>query len=177
LSLLRTIRRDLSDLPVRRSIARILGENVLCSMATIGPRGRAHVNTAYYCFSPDLKLYFLSDPGSRHCMNLARSPSMAIAVFRSSQVWGKPDRGLQLFGTCSEARGADRTAAERLYGRRFPAYAKAMGAASRNTQREAQFRRSYRFYRFVPREVKVLDERVFGGGVFVIAKVPPGRTL
>ena len=35
--------------------------------------------------------------------------------------------------------------------------------------------RSYRFYRFVPSKVKILDEATFGGAVFVEARVRKTR--
>lgn len=175
MSYLKTVRRRLSEEPVRRSVFRILRENVLCSMATLGPGNRAHINTAYFCYSPDLEICFLSDPSSQHCRNVARKPSMAITVFRSSQVWNNSDRGLQLFGTCRETKGRHVDRAERLYGKRFPIYAKLMGGKAAAQRRQAVQLRSYRFYRFVPREVKILDEPTFGGSVFVAAAVPRPR--
>jgi len=111
-----TVSRILLEEPVRRSLFRILRENVLCSMATVATGNRAHINTAYFCYSRALELFFLSDPGSLHCRNLAEHPSMAMTIFRSAQAWGNPDRGVQLFGTCREAKGPHARNAERLYG-------------------------------------------------------------
>lgn len=138
---------------LRRSVDRILRTNVLCAMATVRS-GRAHINTAYFCYSPDLELFFLSDPHATHCRNLARNPSMAMAVYSSTQTWGKPDAGLQFFGRCAEARGRRALDAQRLYGRRFRDY------------RPSDLR-EYRFYRFVPQRIKIFDERALGGGIFV----------
>ena len=59
------------------------------------------------------------------------------------------------------------TEAERLYGKRFPPYAKWMAGRNEVGKRL----RTYRFYRFVARKVKILDEREFGAGVFVVAFV------
>lgn len=175
MGVLKTVRRTLADPRVKRSVWRILRENVLCSMATIGREERVHINTAYFCVSRDLELFFLSDPESRHCTNLERDPSMAMTVFRSTQAWGTSNRGLQLFGTCEKAEGAHGAEAMRLYGRRFPLYRATLRGTTRAQKREASGLRSYRFYRFVPRELKVLDEREFGGGVFVVASVPRSR--
>lgn len=155
---------------LRRSLFRILQETALCSMATVNRLNRAHINTAYFAFSEDLELYFLSDPGAVHCRNLSGNPSMAITIFNSSQRWGKPDKGLQLFGACREAKGRQVAKAERVYGKRFPEYAERTTGAHRS-KREAPRLRSYRFYRFLPRMVKVFDEREFGSGIFVGAAV------
>ena len=156
---------------VRRSALRILRENVLCSIATVAPGDRAHINTAYFCYSDRLEFYFLSDPSSTHCRNLARNPSMAMAIFRSSQPWNRSGRGLQLFGTCREARGSHAARGERLYGERFRSYRTWMAGTSERERRLAAGLRTYRFYRFVPTKVKILDEAEFGGGVFVTASL------
>ena len=41
-------------------------------------------------------------------------------------------------------------------------------------RRQATLLRSYAFYRFLPRQIKILDEREFGGAMFVTAAVVRG---
>jgi len=136
-----------------RSIAEeLLDASTLCAISTVGPRGRAYVNTAYFAWAPDLRIIWLSDPGSRHSRNLRTNASAAIAVYDSGQTWGKPDRGIQLFGN-ARAGGPD---AEEIYAPRFRAYER---------------RESYRFYELVPTRVKLFDERALGAATFVSAKV------
>jgi uncharacterized protein YhbP (UPF0306 family) len=165
-------KRRFTEPRIKRSIIRLLNENVLCSMSTLTKGNRAHINTAYFCFCANLELYFLSDPAALHCLNLKTNPSMAMAVYSSLQHWGHPDRGIQLFGACRESNRRQAMKAEQLYGKRFPAFRKWM--AERETAGTSRISR-YRFYRFVPRQVKILDESQFGGGVFVIAAVRRGR--
>ncbi len=171
MSFLKIVRRPISDPSVRTSVFDILEDSALCSMATIGPRGQPHINTAYFAYTPELEFFFLSDPTSLHCRNLQRNPAMGMTIFNSRQVWGGSDRGMQLFGTCREARGRHRRDAERAYARRFPPYAKSMRETTAQARREAEQLRSYTFYRFVPSRIKILNEPVFGGGVFVVAAV------
>jgi uncharacterized protein YhbP (UPF0306 family) len=161
--------KRLTGRQVRQSILRILEANVLCSIATVTARRLAHINTAYFCFSDDLALYFLSHLGSLHCRNLSGNRSMGVAIFSTSQRWGGPDRGVQLFGTCARARRPRAIEAENLYGERFAAYARWKA----NLGRDDAARR-YRFYRFLPTRLKVLDERAFGAAVFVSADVRRG---
>jgi uncharacterized protein YhbP (UPF0306 family) len=151
---------------VRASVLGILAENVLGAFATVTPSRRAHVHTAYFCVSSDLALYFLSSPASAHSRNLARNPSAAAAVFASRQTWGGPDRGLQLFGVCGPATGARAAEAARLYGHRFPSYAR---WSARLEPRDAAS--GHRFYRFETRSLQVLDEGALGDGVLVRATV------
>ena len=165
------VEKRFSDERIRQSVGRILRENVLCSMSTVTPGNRPHINTAYFCYASDLELYFLSDPSSRHCRNLERNPSLAMTIFRSAQEWGGQDRGLQLFGTCRRTRGAGARDAERCYAARFSPYRKWMKGLSPAERRQAALLRSYAFYRFLPSRIKILDEGEFGGAMFVTAAV------
>ena len=167
----RIVGRTFSEARVRRSVSRILESNVLCSISTVTKGNQAHINTAYFCYSGNLDVYFLSDPHSFHGRNLSTNASAAMAIFDPSQTWGRPDRGIQLYGTCKEARGRTATKAGRLYGERFSLYQKWMAGQSEEEKRLAATLRTYRFYCFVARKVKILDEREFGGGVFVVAFV------
>lgn len=89
---------------VRRSVNQILETNVLCSNATTTCDNRAPINTAYFCYSEELELYFLSHPGSLHCRNIRTNPSVAMTIFSSSQKWTDPSVRVQLFGSCIQAR-------------------------------------------------------------------------
>jgi hypothetical protein len=100
---------------------------------------------------------------------------MAMTVFRSEQPWDEPGRGAQLFGRCAQARGRKTREAEALYGTRFPAYGRHLRGRREEDRRMAKGLRAYRFYRFVPRTVKILDEAEFGSAVFVVADVPRRR--
>jgi uncharacterized protein YhbP (UPF0306 family) len=146
---------------LRTLAATLLDASTLCAIATVSRRGRAHVNTAYFAWSNELDLIWLSEPSATHSRNLRANTSVAIAVYDSSQTWGEPDRGIQLFGSAREALGATARDAERTYAERFPAYD------------DAEFG-AYRFYRFRARRMKLFDEHALGPGVFVVARVGRG---
>lgn len=148
------------------SLRRMLKATELCAIATVTRSGQAHISHLYFCWSPELAIYFLSDPRSLHCRNLQSNPSMAMTVYRSDQPWDRPGRGVQLWGRCAEARGTQAAEAERLYAKRFPECSELRGSGS---AAHNPFR--YRFYRFIPRKIKILDEEEFGGGVFVTAAI------
>lgn len=166
---LRILNRDIPLERVRRSLFRLLRENHLCAISTVSRNYRAHINTAYFCFSDELEVFFLSHPSSLHSRNLSTNPSMAIAIFSSSPEWAGRDHGVQLFGTCTQATGAQARKAERLYGKRFPAYARWKTGLRKGDQA-----RDYRFYRFETNKLKLLDEKEFGDAVFVSAAVRRG---
>src|SRR5919201_7139518 len=115
MTITRSMRR-VGEARIKRLAHELLDASTLCAIATVSPRDRAHVNTAYFAWAPDLRLVWLSAPAARHSRNLRANPSAAVAVYDSSQTWGKPDRGIQLFGSTREA-GAE---AGEPYPSRFP---------------------------------------------------------
>jgi len=143
-------------------VRRLLSASTLCAIATVSPGNRPHVNTAYFAWSRDLELVWLSEPGALHSRNLRKKASASIAVYDSNQRWGNPDRGLQLFGAAREVIGPAARDAEHTYATRFPGYDRAEVGG-------------YRFYRFRPRRVKLFDEEALGAGVFVTASVRAGQ--
>jgi uncharacterized protein YhbP (UPF0306 family) len=147
-------KRPIAAARIRAVAVSLLDASTLCAISTVSPGVRAHVNAAYFAWTEELDLLWLSDPQAQHSRNLNKNPSAAIAVYDSTQTWGKPDRGIQLFGRVREAAPA----LEPVYARRFPAY-----EATR-----------YRLYRFRPSRMKLFDERALGAGVFVTARVGRG---
>ena len=138
----------------------LLDASTLCAISTVARGERAHINTAYFAWDRDLTVVWSSHPDAEHSRHIAANGSVAIAVFDSTQTWGRPDRGLQLFGTARAAAAH----AEAVYAARFPAY--------RDTELGG-----YRFYAFRPRRLKLFDERALGGATFVTARVARDGSL
>lgn len=112
----------------------------------------------YFASTGRFDVVWISDADSRHSRNLRTNPSAAVTIYDSHQTWGRPDRGIQLFGTAGAISGRAAEQARRAYAARFPSY-------------DASLADSLPIYRFRPREVKLFYERVFGGGTLVTAKV------
>jgi uncharacterized protein YhbP (UPF0306 family) len=112
----------------------------------------------YFGWSGQFEVVWISDPDSRHSRNLAANPAAAVTIYDSRQTWGRPDRGIQLFGAAGAITGRAAAQAERAYAARFSSY-------------DSSITDSYPFYRFRPRSVKLFHERVLGGGTLVTAKV------
>lgn len=167
---LRLISPGYSSARLLAAVTRILNGNPLCSMATRSEAGVVDINAAYYCFSSELELYFLSNPASAHCRNLARVSQMAVAVLDSHQEWGEPHAGLQLFGTGGPAPVAMAEQARTYYAARFPPYFDFVVRAGEAAETSTGFA-SLRFYRFTPVRVKILDEQEFGEEVYVTANI------
>jgi hypothetical protein len=139
-------------------------------MATRSHAGAVHINAAFFCFSSDLHLFFLSHPQSIHCRNLGHAPHMAVSIFDSHQPWGEPHSGLQLFGASSLAGGHDAGVAHQLYAARFPRYAEALQRETGGEHVTLGYR-DLRFFHFIPERVHILDEWEFGDEVFITTTV------
>jgi hypothetical protein len=153
-------RRPIAAARIRRLVGQLLDASTLCAIATVTPRNRSHVNTAYFAWTPEFRLVWLSDPQATHSRNVRANGSAAIAVYDSRQSWGKPDRGIQLTGSARELTATGRGArnAERAYEERFP--------ECRETDLSA-----LRFYELRPRRLKIFDEPAMGPATFVTARV------
>src|SRR5438046_7277622 len=108
--------RRFSSVQLERVARRLINASPLCSLATVTPGGRAHINHMYFAWGDRFDLFWISDPDSLHSRNLVKNRSAAVTIYASNQVWGRLDRGIQLFGTAGQATG---TAAARAYARRF----------------------------------------------------------
>lgn len=143
--------RRFSSERLERVARRLMNASTLCSLATVSPGGRAHINHMYFAWNDHYEVFWFSDKDSVHSRNLERNPTAAITVYDSHQVNGRPDRGIQLFGTAGIATGDE---AMRVYTRRFRVDPSA-----------------YTGYRFRARNVKLFDERSFAPAMLVSARV------
>jgi uncharacterized protein YhbP (UPF0306 family) len=157
-------RRPVAASRITSGARRLLDASTLCAIATVAARGRAHINTAYFAWTPELEIVWLSEPRAKHSRNIRANNSVAVTVYDSRQRWGQPDRGIQLFGTAREVERSAAGAFEAVYAARFPAYKRSDPPA-------------YRFYVLRPLRLKLFDENELGSGVFVTARVArDGRT-
>jgi|ERR1022692_234053 uncharacterized protein YhbP (UPF0306 family) len=150
-----------------QSVLRILQAVELCSIATVGANDDGYINTAFFCYTPSLDFYFVSDTETIHSQNIARSPKIAIAVFDTHQPWGEPVRGLQLFGDCHLANALESAMALKTHAARFHAYGDYMRALSPLERDKSP----YRFYLFRPTTLKIADEAEFGEECFITADI------
>ena len=156
---------------VARAVRQVLAASPLCACSTVTGGAVAHVNIGHFACSDDLRLYLVSHPGSQHSINVRANGSMAIAVYTSAQPWGHHGLGLQLFGRCEEVATSEDIEARQVYAHRYPAYSNWA-----KTLRHGDLAEEYRFYRFTPDRVKVMDEQVFGDAVLVVADIVRSET-
>jgi uncharacterized protein YhbP (UPF0306 family) len=100
----------------------LLDASTLCSIASVCDDGRPHINTAYFAWNERMDIFWMSEPEAQHSRNVRRSGAIAIAVYDSGQVWGSPDRGIQLFGDAEELEREAEGEAKAVYRHRFSAF-------------------------------------------------------
>jgi uncharacterized protein YhbP (UPF0306 family) len=130
-----------------RSLLELLRLRFVVGLAS---RSRKGPWTAPVFFAPardGRTLYFLSDPGSRHCRELARDPRAAGSLWVET-LSVRRIRGAQLTGRVRALSGREAGAALAIYLRRFPAAAALLAA-----------RRRERVYAFELATAKVTDNR------------------
>ena len=145
----------------------IIRRSELCSLATSCQDGNCHINTQYFCYDSNLRLYWLSDPDALHSRNLAIHPHCALAIYDSKQPWGSSLCGLQLFGKACAAIGEMQQSASQLYSERFDAFASFLNSLSPDDR--DGFRSQ--FYMMEVSSAKILDEEVFGEEVYISVKI------
>lgn len=155
---IRRSKRSVSSARLAQTARSLLDASALCAIASIDGNGRAYINTAYFAWSPALHVVWISEPRATHSRNIRANDSVAVAVYDSTQTWGRPDRGMQLFGSAREVEGSAADEAVATYASRFADYRDAEMAA-------------YRPYVFRPRRIKLFHEPALGAGTFVTARV------
>lgn len=78
--------------------------------------------TVAFAHDPDINLYFVSDPKTRHCEDLEANPRTAIAMHEPQETYDRATvRGLQATGKAARVRGVAALSGLRLFAARFGA--------------------------------------------------------
>lgn len=100
-------------------------------------------------------LYFLSSPDSRHCLNFARNPLVAVTIQEDYADWLEI-KGIQIEGVVSEISGSEETEARRIYGEKFPVVGKLALAPAAIVKALA----NVRWFKIVPNRLYFIDNSV-----------------
>ncbi len=139
---------------LRAEVMAYLDERHSLTLATNGPAGPWAAGL--YFANDGLTLYFLSDPATRHCQDIAVNPRVAAAIHEDYKDW-REIRGVQLEGRAEAVAGAaDLARAWEVYLAKFPFVRQfRVGDALEIMGRAVRAR----FYRIVPSRLFYLDNR------------------
>ncbi len=97
-------------------------------------------------------LYFLSSVTSRHALNLAANPRVALTVQEDYADW-LDIKGVQLEGEVIELAGQEEDRARKLYGEKFPV----VGLLAKAPAAIVKALAKVRWYKVVPRRLYFID--------------------
>ena len=93
--------------------------NTAMSLGTVGSEGIPTVADVFYAVGPDMSLYFVSSPRSRHAANIQRDGRVAATIRAPETLWTRI-QGVQVEGQCTPLVGTESAAAYARYVATFP---------------------------------------------------------
>ena len=109
-----------AEAETQAAVAAFLAAHSTLTLATVDAGGQPMAASLFFVSDGELRLYWVSSPGSRHSQNLARQPLAAVTIHNETWSWTEI-AGVQMQG---EARplppGPEQQAALALYLAKFP---------------------------------------------------------
>jgi len=140
----------------RRRALDYLASHHVMTLATSGADGPWAAGVFYV--SDGLALYFLSSPASRHGVDLAANPRVAVTIHEDYADWPQI-KGIQAEGRACALAGDEEKRARALYGDKYPLVGKLAQAPAAIVKAIAKVC----WYRFTPRRMYFIDNsRGFG---------------
>jgi uncharacterized protein YhbP (UPF0306 family) len=127
-----------------------LRDHHVATLATFGSEG-LWAAAVFYVYDGDA-LLFLSSPTSRHCLNLAQNPHVAVTIQEDYSDWLEI-KGVQIEGVASEISGVEEEKARKLYGQKFSVVGMLPLAPSAIVKALAKVR----WYKIVPQRLYFID--------------------
>jgi hypothetical protein len=104
---------------MRERLLKFLREHQVLTLAVTEANGNAYAAALFYAVDDDLRLYVVTDPGTRHGQAMLANPAVAGTIQRDRQRW-QEIRGVQFRGLCRQLDGSSRARAWEIYTARFP---------------------------------------------------------
>lgn len=141
----------------RTAVLDYLREHNTLTISTCGEDGPWA--TALFFVNDGLKLYFLSDPKTLHCRNIATNPAVAATINEDYHDW-REIKGIQLRGRAEQVTSArEKALAFSLYTKKYPFVRDFFGSPRSLTRTMFSKVTSTTFYRLVPDKVLFLDNK------------------
>ncbi|MFQ5828753.1 MAG: pyridoxamine 5'-phosphate oxidase family protein [Candidatus Methylomirabilia bacterium] len=139
---------------LREEIVQYIKSHHVMTLATTA-HGRPWAAAVFYA-SKDLTLLFVSEPDSRHCMDLRECRTVSAAIHENYENW-REIRGLQLEGTAEPVPTRELASALAVYLAKFPFVKEFL--TPQGLFRVAGRTLGARFYRLSPFRLLLLDNR------------------
>jgi uncharacterized protein YhbP (UPF0306 family) len=131
-------------------VAHYLEDHHVAVLSTAGSEGPW--GAAVFYVSDGYILYFLSSPTSRHALELAANPRVAVTIQENQTDWLKI-KGVQIQGVAGKLFGAEEERARRLYAEKFPL----VGLLAKAPAAIVQAMAKVSWYKVIPHNLYFID--------------------
>ena len=118
-----TIERSNRPIAAARMAAaarQLLAASTLCAIATVTPSGRAYLDTAYFAWTRDYDIVWLSAPRAQHRRRSKRTTQSRLPSMSRARRGANPTEESSCLAQHTEARGEEAEHGETIYAQRFP---------------------------------------------------------
>lgn len=149
------------DEDIRDSVLKYMKDHNCMTIATVGD-GLLWAAAVFYV-NDGFKLYFLSDPDSRHCQNIEKCGRVAVTINEDYYDWRKI-QGIQLEGKAQIVSSTiEKAKAMSIYIAKYPFVADFFSPGSKIFKKVASKIASVKFYKVEPNAIWFTDNtREFG---------------
>ncbi len=149
----------MKETDVLKHIKDFLCERYQMVIATYG-EDHPWIATVYYSFDKDLSLYFLSDPNTLHCQQIAKNPNVALSISDAPQNPSAKKKGIQIFGMAEQVSGMHKIK------HALGLWRKTLGVTSNAYTYEGMMKKAIkgRMYKVEPVKIKFFNEELWEEG-------------
>lgn len=146
---------------LRSRIAAFLESHTTLTLATVGSDALPAAAAVFYAHDPELNLYFLSEPDTRHGQNLIANSHAAGTIQADGQDW-RSIQGLQVQGEAFLLPAPQVLRAATLYGRKYTFVGSLLGGSGGPVSLAGPLARA-RFWILRPAWFRLVDNTVSFG--------------
>lgn len=141
---------------MKKDLFNFLKTQRLLNLATLSKK--PYICTVFYAEDSSGKLYFISEPLSKHCKNISSNTSVAVAISDSHQRVTDKKKGLQIEGSVHEViEKKEIKHALNLWNAKNPGFEKVI-----NYQNMKNGKIKGHVYRISPSRIKFFNEELYG---------------
>lgn len=129
-------------------MCRFLDNMSVATLATVDDTGMPYAVSLYMASDGHVRLYFVSDPCTKHCRHVEHDPHVHVTAYAPNAVWMQT-HGILVGGICERVNDRWRDEVGRIYCQRFPFATDVIG---RNV--------ATAFYCITPSHIRWIDNRV-----------------
>lgn len=144
----------------RKYLEECMSSTEYCCIATVDAAG-VWSNPVYFAWDRNFKLYFISQPQSRHMKNLERDPRISVSIYSTGQSSFGDLSGVQLEGRAHilQEEKDIQYAYATYYGRRYPE----IGRDNSGKNEDAYINNpEWAFVEIIPEHIYYFDTKLFG---------------